>query len=911
MKKIFTFCAAILASVGMWAATETVPKFSDNWTGTSISFTNNEGANGASDQKKDGDTEKVTYVKFRTNKNGNTITLNVTDGYKVTGLYLRGYTNDGSTSVSLNSVKYDDADAITTNLEFPTSEAGTTATYENNTDVARKAIVLQMSNSGKQLMAVIRVTYSLDCNAPATPLSITSDAPETLYAGTVVNLSIDGGNGATPVLLLDGEAFEGTAWTAVAGEHTFSVSQAKYEGYCAQEAELKLTVLAATPVAEVTVDGPTAAYVGDAVTFTATAENASDYVWFVDGVVVNNNSNTFVYTAVKGNHVIFCLARNQFNKDEETDTWIKSNEINLAVTTVSGVLVSYTVNSDANGAANLTGAFAARATAKVSLTKKTSSELTVDEVEYTGYKMDKGKYAGVTLTSGTFAEGDTVSFLITTASGTAKLYLYDDEKGTNRLDSIDFSGQTGWATFVLNQATAGVYLYRSNPDVKPYDQNPHVAAMKVIRPKAVKSTAEELTAVTLNGVELDVTEFLGTDNIKTLRLTDTYSYVDAPVAVFTKMVTITYEDNSQVKKYEDVKVTAENFNEKYWKNELTIGEFTYMILTSKTASVVVTYMDGETVLGTENVAVNGNPANYAQFQNKSLATFVGWYSNADLADEHAVANMSAEVISKATTYYAKFENKYAESVNIEKAVMENGKGYGIIAQLGTLGYASNITGSLDSLSVKDDGLRNYAYLGLKVKQNGALLNFNLAAGKTVTIKFGEIKKTPNVSINGGEYADMEITDKVYTHTAGEAAELISIKMMDGNAVVFQQIMIGEELQAPELFAITCAEAENGTVAAPFKLGIPGETVALTVTPAEGYQVAAVTVNGEAVAAVEGAYSFTMPAKNAAVNAVFETGSTTGLEDAEAAVKAVKVVREGKLFIEKNGVLYNAQGNVVK
>ncbi len=911
MKKIFTLAAAVLASVSMWAATETVPKFSDNWTGTSISFTNNEGANGASDQKKDGDTEKVTYVKFRTNKNGNTITLNVTDGYKVTGLYLRGYTNDGSTSVSLNSVKYDDADAITTNLEFPTSEAGTTATYENNTDVARKAIVLQMSNSGKQLMAVLRVTYSLDCNAPATPLSITSDAPETLYAGTVVNLSIDGGNGATPVLLLDGEAFEGTAWTAVAGEHTFSVSQAKYEGYCAQEAELKLTVLAATPVAEVTVDGPAAAYVGDAVTFTASAENASDYVWFVDGVMVNNNSNTFVYTAVKGNHVIFCLARNQFNKDEETDTWIKSNEINLAVTTVSGVLVSYTVNSDANGAANLTGAFAARATAKVSLTKKTSSELTVDEVKYTGYKMDKGKYAGVTLTSGTFAEGDTVSFLITTASGTAKLYLYDDEQGTNRLDSIDFNGQTGWATFVLNQATAGVYLYRSNPDVKPYDQNPHVAAMKVIRPKAVKSTAEELTAVTLNSVELDVTEFLGTDNIKTLRLTDTYSYVDAPVAVFTKMVTITYEDNSQVKKYEDVKVTAENFNEKYWKNELTIGEFTYMILTSKTASVVVTYMDGETVLGKENVAVNGNPANYAQFQNKSLATFVGWYSNTDLADEHAVANMSAEVISKATTYYAKFENKYAESVNIEKAVMENGKGYGIIAQLGTLGYASNITGSLDSLSVKDDGLRNYAYLGLKVKQNGALLNFRLAAGNTVTIKFGEIKKTPNVSINGGQYADMEITDKVYTHTAGEAAELISIKMMDGNAVVFQQIMIGEELQAPELFAITCAEAENGTVAAPFKLGIPGETVALTVTPAEGYQVKAVTVNEVALEAVEGVYSFTMPAQAANVVATFVEESGTGITNTEAGVKAIKVLREGKLFIEKGGVLYNAQGNVVK
>ena len=172
MKKIFTLAAAVLASLTMMAQTETVPKFTDNWAGTSISFTNAEGANGSSDQKKDGDAEKVTYVKFRTNKNGNTITLNVTDGYKVTGLYLRGYTNDGSTSVSLNSVKYDDADAITTNLEFPLSGAGTTATYENNTDVARNAIVLQMSNSGKQLMAVLRVTYSLACTDPEAVLTL-------------------------------------------------------------------------------------------------------------------------------------------------------------------------------------------------------------------------------------------------------------------------------------------------------------------------------------------------------------------------------------------------------------------------------------------------------------------------------------------------------------------------------------------------------------------------------------------------------------------------------------------------------------------------------------------------------------------------------------------------------------------
>ena len=38
---------------------------------------------------------------------------------------------------------------------------------------------------------------------------------------------------------------------------------------------------------------------------------------------------------------------------------------------------------------------------------------------------------------------------------------------------------------------------------------------------------------------------------------------------------------------------------------------------------------------------------------------------------------------------------------------------------------------------------------------------------------------------------------------------------------------------------------------------------------------------------------------------------TAIDNTEAEVKAVKVIRNGQLFIEKNGVIYNAQGAVVK
>ena len=41
------------------------------------------------------------------------------------------------------------------------------------------------------------------------------------------------------------------------------------------------------------------------------------------------------------------------------------------------------------------------------------------------------------------------------------------------------------------------------------------------------------------------------------------------------------------------------------------------------------------------------------------------------------------------------------------------------------------------------------------------------------------------------------------------------------------------------------------------------------------------------------------------------GDETAINNTEDAVKAVKVIRNGQLFIEKNGVIYNAQGAVVK
>ncbi|MCR4620141.1 MAG: hypothetical protein K5633_05575 [Paludibacteraceae bacterium] len=426
--------------------------------------------------------------------------------------------------------------------------------------------------------------------------------------------------------------------------------------------------------------------------------------------------------------------------------------------------------------------------------------------------------------------------------------------------------------------------------------------------KEVDHVEVTLNGVAVNGDEIESPEvdplFYGSHTLNLTR-----EFVEAPTVTFIKQTDTYYVGEATPStKNDSIHVVATGLTPTTWVASYTLNTVTYKVSAIKPATATVTYMDGETVLGTETVK-KGDPATkYGEYEVKPLAVFAGWYMDAELTNP---VDMATYAINNDLTVHGWFVKSYAESVNFENNVMNNGKSFDIIGLLGTSGYATDITGSLDSLdNSKTDGLRNYAYLGLKVKQNGATLNFWIGNGSTVKIKFGNIAKTPLVSINGGEYADMSITDKVYTHTAA-ADELISIKMADASAVVFQQIMIDEELRSPELFAINCAEATNGTVAA-YKLGIPNETITLTVTPDAGYKTATVTVNGDELVDVEGAYSFTMPGQDVDVVATFEV--STGVSDAAAdadATKPTKRLVDGVLLIEKDGVTYSAQGGILK
>ena len=411
--------------------------------------------------------------------------------------------------------------------------------------------------------------------------------------------------------------------------------------------------------------------------------------------------------------------------------------------------------------------------------------------------------------------------------------------------------------------------------------------------KTVVSTEESLTAVTINDVAISATDLASLVSNKYLFLAD--AYVTAPVVKFTKHTVITYDDASTKEKDEVIEVTSQ--------------PATYYVYTSKAASRTVTYMYGEQVLGTEIVAANGNPAEYAQYETMPLATFGGWYKDAELTQK--VESMAAEVISADVTFYAKFSKAYAESIDFEGMVINNGKSYDVKSALDAKYYDYKTIDALDSLNNEKGAARNEPYLGLKIKKQGGYLACNVLPGTTIRIKFGYVGDKV-LAIAGGDTLPLNPTNNKIANLSFPIAVETSVKLQttSDKTVVIKQIMIDEPL-VTWMYPITYAAAENGEVSG-WTVAYPGEEVVMNITANEGYTLTSLTYNGtEMVQPAPGApISFTMPAEAVTVAASFGD-IATGIGNADAAVKAVKVIRDGKLFIEKNGVLYNAQGVIVK
>ena len=197
-------------------------------------------------------------------------------------------------------------------------------------------------------------------------------------------------------------------------------------------------------------------------------------------------------------------------------------------------------------------------------------------------------------------------------------------------------------------------------------------------------------------------------------------------------------------------------------------------------------------------------------------------------------------------------------------------------------------GETVTLTVTPD--EGYRLVSDSLKVNGEAIEGNTfampASDVTVSAQFELIPPTLyNITIDQTENGTVE-ADKTtaaegetvtLTVTPDEGYQLVSGSLkvngeaVEGNAFTMPAsdvtVSAQFELIPPTLYNITIDQTENGTVEADKTTAAEGETVTLTVTPDEGYQLVSgsVKVNGEAV---EG-NTFTMPASDVTVSAQFE------------------------------------------
>lgn len=531
---------------------------------------------------------------------------------------------------------------------------------------------------------------------------------------------------------------------------------------------------------------------------------------------------------------------------------------------------------------------------------------------------NNGAHLRISPATGNFQAGDTIyicgykDFIVSTSSDPTSTAKITTEAGgaviiASSLATGDAKGSCAVGSVVLPDSfveTNEIYISRANGN------SAGVAAIKVVRPetKTIISTVETLTGVTINDVAISATDLASLVSSHTLTLEN--SYITAPVIKFTKHTVITYEDQSTKVKDEVIEVTSQQSTSTTWGAYTTIGETAYTVYTVKTLSYTVTYlmMDGqsEIVLGTELVAVGEHPAEYAQYEVRSLYSFNAWYDE-DYIEE---VDMTQVVVNEDMSFYADFDKAYAQSIDFEQMVLNQGKSYDVKSALTANFYDYKTIDALDSLNNSKGATRNEPYLGLKIKKNGGYLACNVLPGTTLRIKFGYVGDKV-LAIAGNDTMPLNPTDnKLAELTVPFMIEkLVKLQTTSDKTVVIKQIMIDEPL-VTWMYPITYAEAEHGTVSG-WTIAFPDEEVKLSFTMDEGYTLVSCYANEQAVVSTPNVGEFfTMPAEAVTVTATFGD-IATGMDNTEATVKAVKVVRNGQLFIEKNGVLYNAQGSVVK
>lgn len=386
---------------------------------------------------------------------------------------------------------------IAVTADFPKNQTNTLVyTVTADDAIAGKATVELKRNDSDIKFGTITVTRAGEtCTKPETALVLDADKKTDVYEGDVVTFTTTGGNG-NPVKIYDGKTEISSPWTATAGSHSFTAEQEQNDTICGSVTEaIVIEVASKSPVTSVKVTGPTHGFIGQEITLTCEAENATQYQW-VDGYGVQiegATEATYKFTPTEaGTYKFVCTAKNAYNSD-----WVMSdNTITIEVTKLCGELIRATTQQEVTGVAG--------GSVDTNLGKGDSK------------KLDKSRYFGVKLSSGTFQAGDMFTIHITAAADLGKFMLYADKEGTEQVydQGIVYTKAdaaepvicpTGDMTVVLPAAASGkqaLYLYRENGNTQ---WNVSFDTIYVTRP-CEASSDNTIAQLTVNDVAVTATD---------------------------------------------------------------------------------------------------------------------------------------------------------------------------------------------------------------------------------------------------------------------------------------------------------------------------------------------------------------------------------------------------------------------
>lgn len=705
---------------------------------------------------------------------------------------------------------------------------------------------------------------------------------------TLNGISVTGDFPASTANTLTYTVVEGDA---IAGQATIQVKRADSDiKFGTISVERENVIPSTDPVASVTVDGPATGAIGFPVTFTANTDvKANAYKWYVDGVEqAGATEKTFVFTpAAEQTYLITAAAKNDNNAD-----FVISAGVNLVVTKLCGELIKAThVNKNT---ATVTGVVGG----------------TADKNTQDGGKLgSNGHYFGVKLASGSFMAGDVVTIVASLLNGGNTATIYSD-KGENLLGSVDFDAETLTATYTLTTSAEAIYVYRTSSAC-----NPNIESISVTRSCEASSNAE-LAKLTVNGVEVEPEEG-GLLYVYTLSASYTEPTVTIALTLAHPLATIKYDLSNPYEmetpeagsnKGQAFTIIAEDGTEK---------TYTVRIYKSNTLN------DDWTL---SSLSVDGFELSPA-FENPYVVmyTITKPYGTPDpeLSALHYTLN---DPNATAEASMPEGQHQYLIACTAENGTSTNNYVIDII----------EAPAKKDLLEVSfSNGVNGYIAAGE--------INVPYLAGKTepsfVEAKFWNADGEPSAEIVEGKL----VVTGADSQTAEYTINYIPVTPMavDNQEVTFDAVpsyiysVYGWDASKGVKFSKDVEEAGNHRISEGkdrIYIALPGAREVILTSGSGGKRPIKVTVNGvvdESITQTAASGESITIALSEAVEGNFigiesngnngdggftkikVNGWPTAIDNTDAAVKATKRVINGVLFIEKNGVLYNAQGAIVK